>query len=362
MIVRDGGQFLDPLLAAATGHCDEIVVVDTGSTDDTVAVAESFGAVVAHRPWDDDFAAARNRALDLATGEWILYIDADEQLEDLDPERARAELRDATDAVCLLVRFRTRPIFSPYREFRVWRNRPDIRFAGRIHETMVPDIDRVAETTGLVIRESDELAIVHWGYEGDQTRKHLRNLPLLEQRVVELPDRIYLWNHLGEVRLALGDAAGAEEAWREGVRRIRARGLVDRTDVLCWGSLAVHLVERGDDATELVDELLEVAPWYLGAHWIAACNHRALEQHAEAVEHLRTLVAIGPDPVDPSLAYNNGMFTDWAWEALGDSLYQLGDVAGAAAVFVAASEARPGDRALRAKAIAMSSYAATLAA
>ena len=64
--------------------CDEIVVVDTGSTDDTVAVAESFGAVVAHRPWDDDFAAARNRALDLATGEWILYIDADEQLEDLE--------------------------------------------------------------------------------------------------------------------------------------------------------------------------------------------------------------------------------------------------------------------------------------
>jgi tetratricopeptide (TPR) repeat protein len=361
IIVRDEAAFLRRCLSSIRAVCDEIVVVDTGSTDDTVAVAESFGAVVDHRPWDDDFAAARNRSLELATGEWVLYIDADEQLEHLDPERARAELRTATDAVCLLVRFRSRPIFSPYREYRLWRNRDDIRFVGRIHETMVPDLARIERTTDLVIRDSDEFSIVHWGYEGDQTHKHLRNLPLLERRVVELPDRVYLWHHLGNVRDALGDHDGAEAAWREGIDVIRRLGVQARTDVLCYGSLGVYLVERGVDAGDLAAEMLAVAPWYLSGHWVAASNHRARHRHAEAIEHLHALLAVGSDPIDGALAYNNGMFTDWAWDALGDSLYQLGDVAGAAAVFVAAAEQRPESRAFRAKAIAMSSYAAVVA-
>ncbi len=361
IIVRDEADFLRQCLSSIREVCDEIVVVDTGSTDDTVAVAESFGAVVDHRPWNDDFAAARNRSLDLATGEWILYIDADEQLEHLDVARARAELRAATDAVSLLVRFRSRPIFSPYREYRLWRNRDDVRFVGRIHETMVPDLARIERTTELVIRDCDEFSIVHWGYEGDQTRKHLRNQPLLERRVVELPDRVYLWHHLGSVRHALGDLDGAEAAWLEGIDVIRRLGVQSRTDVLCYGSLGVHLLERGADATDLAAEMLTVAPWYLSGHWVAACSHRARHRHAEAVGHLRTLLAVGPDPIDAALAYNNGMFTDWAWDALGDSLYQLGDVAGAAAVFATAAEQRPESRAFRAKAIAMSSYAVVVA-
>lgn len=77
MIVKDA-QTLARCLTSLQGWVDEIVVVDTGSTDGTVAVAESFGATIGHFAWVDDFSAARNHALSLATSEWVLVIDADE--------------------------------------------------------------------------------------------------------------------------------------------------------------------------------------------------------------------------------------------------------------------------------------------
>lgn len=353
IIVRDEADFLRSCLGSIAASCDEIVVVDTGSTDDSRAVARSFGAVTDDLPWDDDFAAARNRALDLATGEWILYIDADERFEDVDPAAVRRELREAHDAVSLLVRFRARPIWTPYREFRLWRHRDDIRFVGRIHETMVGDIRRVADEEGLAIRDSRTVSICHDGYEGDQSAKHARNLPLLERRVVELPDRCYLWNHLASIREALGDAEGAVAAWTTGLELIRRRGLADRTDVLCYAGLGFHLLAKGEDIAALVEECLAVAPWYPAAHWLAAANHRAQGRHGDAVPHLRWLLAMGRDPEDPALAHHRGMFGEWAWRMLGECLYALGDLTGAVEVYREASAALPDDLELRTKAAAL---------
>jgi tetratricopeptide (TPR) repeat protein len=358
MIVRDEADFLRSCLTSIASFCDEIVVVDTGSVDSSVEVAESFGAVVGYRPWDDDFAAARNVALELATGEWVLYIDADEQLEDVDAEAARAELVAASNAVALRVRFRASPLYSPYREYRLWRHRPDIRFRGRIHESMLEDLRRIESEEGLPIADSSTVQICHYGYEGDQTHKHRRNLPMLERQVIDVPTRCYLWNHLATVRAALGDVAGAEDAWQRGIDVIRTLGIADRTDVLCFGSYALHLVSRGVDAQDTIDELLELAPWYLVGHWAAARNHRACERYAASIPHLRTLLDVGPDPVDATLAYHNAMLTDWAWDDLGDSLFRVGDSHGAAEVYRLAQRERPQDRSFAAKAIAMSSHAA----
>ena len=78
MIVKDEEEMLPGCLAAVAEHVDEIVVVDTGSTDRTVEIAESFGANVVEFPWNGSFADARNVSLDHATGDWILWLDADE--------------------------------------------------------------------------------------------------------------------------------------------------------------------------------------------------------------------------------------------------------------------------------------------
>ena len=81
MIVRDEEEMLPGCLAPLRDVVDEIVVVDTGSTDATVEIAESFGARVVHFPWNGSFADARNVSIDAATGDWIMYLDADEHME-----------------------------------------------------------------------------------------------------------------------------------------------------------------------------------------------------------------------------------------------------------------------------------------
>ena len=357
IIVKDEADFLQTCLTSIADVCDEIVVVDTGSTDASVEVAASFGAVQDLRPWDGDFAAARNRALELATGRWILYIDADEQLDAGAAHDIRRELDGAHDAVAFRVWFRARPIWSPYREYRVWRHRPDIRFHGRIHETMVPDIRRIEADEDLVVRDSAHIRIKHHGYEGDQSAKHRRNLPLLEQRVRELPDRCYLWNHLGNIREALGDVEGARQAWSTGIELVRANGLVDRTDVLCYAGYSLSLVAEGRDVAGLVDEMQTVCPWYRTIDWIAAKNHVAQGRPERAIPHLLRLVETGPDPMDDSLAYNNAMFTSWAWTLLAECRLATGDTAGAADAMSDAAAADPSDLAARSAAVALAARA-----
>jgi hypothetical protein len=238
IIVKDEAHFLRNCLTSISEVLDEIVVVDTGSADDSIEVARSFGAVQGLHPWGNDFAAARNTALDLATGRWILYIDADEQLKHGDAAAMRDELESSTDAVSLRVWFRTRPIWSPYREYRLWQHRPDIRFNGRIHETMVPDITRVASTEGLAIRGTELFRIVHFGYEGDRTAKHHRNLPMLElihritERFPDPPVVYYRTSHWTDAQM-LGLAARpactlsltASEGWGLGTFDAAALGV-----------------------------------------------------------------------------------------------------------------------------------------
>lgn len=353
LIVRDEAELLRRCLTSIRDWVDEIVVVDTGSEDHTLEVAHSFGAVTDVFPWIGDFAAARNRCLDLATGEWLLYVDADEWLEPVSRDEAMAELTRYPDAAALLIWRKDRPHFSPYREYRMWRHRPDIRFHGRIHETMVPDILTVVAREERTTPETDVFRLHHDGYEGDLTRKHHRNLPLLEQRVQELPHRVYLWNHIGDIKEALGDDEGALAAWRQGISVVRRFGPVDGSDLLVYSGVGFWQVNHGIDATEVLDEAEMLAPWFKSVWWLRASNHRVQGRHAEAVPWLQQLLAVGPDTLDGVAAYHNGMFTDWAWVALADSLLVLGDRAAAAAVWAAAAAARPDRLEYRVKALAL---------
>lgn len=130
LIVKDEEEFL-PGCVASVQDADELVVVDTGSTDGTVEIAESFTDQVFHCEWTDDFAAARNFAKQQATGDWIYSIDADHinetPFDEIWAEIARIEADHEVASI---------RINDHHDVAWLFRNDPDIFWTGRVHETL----------------------------------------------------------------------------------------------------------------------------------------------------------------------------------------------------------------------------------
>jgi tetratricopeptide (TPR) repeat protein len=317
LIVRDESRFIEGCLQSLVGNADEIVVVDTGSRDDTVERALRYPVKLHRFAWCDDFSAARNFALEQASGDWILYIDADERLEV--PDRTILDTALADDGkVAWTVRFHPLIDWTPYAEPRIFRNDPRIRFEGIIHETMLPGIARVALADGKVTGQS-ELGLQHIGYEDDQTPKNARNIPLLRARLASDPDHTYSWWHLGQSLELAGDDEGAVAAWTQGAAAARARapatGLLD--DSLPAQALIRFHIKRGGPVDDLLQETLALYPDHLALRWIAA--KRALDRGdlETARPDLEMLAAIDADSFfDPRLAYEKVLFRHLAKEAL----------------------------------------------
>ena len=317
LIVRDEEEHLTACLEGLSGIADEIVVVDTGSVDNSRDIAAQHGARVVNDPWRDDFAHARNIAIDAASGDWILYIDADERVKltgSLDPV-----LTDSR-AVAASVRFQASSRLTPYREHRLFRNRTDIRFRGLIHETVMPDIRGLVKQGGLAIIEAP-LTIRHLGYDRDLTHKHRRDRPMLLKAVEADPERIYLWHALGACELGLNRAGAAEAAWRRGLEVLRPR-TAEPGDALIYSDLlSLHFSDIGHpigDAGELVDEANknhQDDPLIL---WWTAQHFSGQGRFADARGRLVRLLEFGPDgPARGELGYDRALFGEWGYGLLG---------------------------------------------
>lgn len=221
MIVRDEEEMLPRSLAAVREAVDEIVVVDTGSRDRTVEIARSFGATVVEREWTGSFAAARNASIEAATGDWLLFLDADEVLDPADAPLLR-ELTGRTwrEAFYLVETNHTGELGDgtavAHNALRLFRNRPEYRFEGRVHEQIAQHLP-----AGLPERiEPTQVRVDHYGYLGavrDAKEKSRRNIELLRRQLADAGANPFFHFNLGSELAAAGDAAGAgehfEQAW-----------------------------------------------------------------------------------------------------------------------------------------------------
>ena len=345
LIVRDEAAFLDDCLRSVAALVDEIVVVDTGSTDGSPDIAAAHGATVDHFAWSGDFAAARNRSLDLAAGEWILYIDADEQLHCARPDEVRTQLAEDSAHQGFRVPFVPRVGWTPYREYRLWRHDPDIRFRGRIHEAIVMPLHEVAERHGRTIGVLDDLRFDHYGYEGDQSHKFERDEPLLRAAIVEMPERVFYYDHLARILEAQGRDEEAVAAWQQGIEVVRARDEEVFDDRLLWINLVVHLLARDritEELAELIDEARARFPRIPALELAAATHDFALGHAAEAAGKVDWILGLTPEfLLDSNSSFDRRVLGEWPHNLLGLCRFELGDDAGAAEAFAAAEAAAP---------------------
>jgi tetratricopeptide (TPR) repeat protein len=218
-IVKNEAHNLDRCLASIKPYVDELIVVDTGSTDDTVAIAQRYGATVGHFEWCNDFAAARNYACTLATGDWILTLDADEELIILDLDWI-AQLHDAasdnTKVFAIALRSNTASE-TQMQTLRLFQNFTGIQYCERYHEHLTYE-GQTLPINHPIVRSLHGVEIIHYGYADDViVQKSISRLPMLEAiRATDGLSLMLLWTLSGmyEATEASEKAQDCyEEAW-----------------------------------------------------------------------------------------------------------------------------------------------------
>jgi tetratricopeptide (TPR) repeat protein len=189
MIVRNECENLDACLASVAGLADEIIVIDTGSTDDTRGVAAKRGASVYEFAWVDDFSAARNESIKHASGEWIFWLDADDRVPEHSYEKLKSligSLPESNAAFLMTVVSPApdgRPMFEALHA-RLFRNDARIRWEYPVHEQIAASVRR----SGGELRRTD-IGIVHVGYLQSTSVSHKleRNLRIMDKSLEEKP-------------------------------------------------------------------------------------------------------------------------------------------------------------------------------
>jgi tetratricopeptide (TPR) repeat protein len=348
MIVRDEEEMLPRSLAAVRAAVDEIIVVDTGSTDRTVEIAKSFGAKVIERRWTGSFADARNASFDAATGDWVMFLDADEVLVADDAQRLREVLgRTWREAFYLVETNFTGELGDgtavTHNALRVYRNRPEYRFEGRIHEQIAHTLPE-----GQPERiEITDVRVEHYGYLGvvrDAKDKSRRNIELLERQRDEGGEETgFLHFNLGSEYAALGENAKAcasfERAWEI------MRGRPDRAAYGYIPSLVARLVRARrltgdlDGAVALADEGLRLLPGFTDLVFEQAEAARETGRAELAAELLERCLQMGDAPSKYSATAGRGSYL--ALVALAGLRRSGGDPGGARALLARCLDEHP---------------------
>ncbi|MGL4772214.1 MAG: tetratricopeptide repeat-containing glycosyltransferase family 2 protein [Clostridium sp.] len=184
LIVKNEEKFLKKCLDSIKKFADEIVVVDTGSTDSTMEIAKSYGVKLIEHAWNNDFSEVRNISIENATMDWILFVDADEEIPTKDGEAIKILINEPKNSFfegyyLRLVNIVDEQTIGDAIVFRLFRNREQYRFVGKMHEQI---INSVQSKKGPDSIGSTGIRILHYGYDpklSDQDGKCERNINLL---------------------------------------------------------------------------------------------------------------------------------------------------------------------------------------
>ncbi|MEN6568166.1 MAG: glycosyltransferase [Veillonellales bacterium] len=246
MIVRNEAKYLLACLDSVCRLVNEIVIVDTGSTDRTVEIAKQFSDKIFSFPWKGDFSAARNYALDHCTGDWILSLDADEQFAENSGDLHGVIIQHPEyEAFFLPLHNQRTPLDGDYDRcavLRLFRNTPSYRYFGMIHEqVMLAKPEAVGAAPGPVIIH--QLVLPR-----ERNSKRGRNLVLLKKVLADQPGNCFLQYYLGVEWLGLGQFSKALPYFQQTRRRLPEDHLLFRAPAVRHTITCLSALNRWQDA------------------------------------------------------------------------------------------------------------------
>jgi tetratricopeptide (TPR) repeat protein len=292
VIARDEAPFLSGCLESVRPVADEIVLVDTGSRDGTVEIAERHGCRVLHRAWQDDFSAARNAGIEAARGRWILVLDADERLDA--PAGLRAALEAAPPAVGGFLIERHDLVIHPEDGqsdvypigiLRLFRHHPALRYEGIVHERP----DETLRRAGLAVRRLAASKLLHLVNALPHARLEAKQrgyLRLLDLELARDPGNAWARYYRGKTVWFLGRREEAKGELRAVAATAAAAPALRAS---AWCMLATLLSEEGERgaAVDCLRESLALVPGLSLAYYGLAETLYADGRFAQAAEAYR---------------------------------------------------------------------------
>ena len=294
-IVKNEEHNLPRSLDSLKDQVDEIVVVDTGSTDGTMEAAKSYGAKVLESPWNNDFSTPRNMALDNATGDWIIFLDADEYFTDETCKNVRSviEQADKLGKNGLLINLvnidvdKGNKVLDTTYILRMYRNVKEWRFVGRIHEELRKAGGGTIDKISLV--PTNKLELYHTGYSTNvNADKAKRNLGLLlaELKLTDHPEKIY--GYIAQCYNGLSDYENAEKYAIMDIDGGRRETTFASSSYRILLSILARDPKRMDDRLKFIVRAINdfpETPEFYAEH--AQCL-AALGRYAEAIDEIET--------------------------------------------------------------------------
>jgi glycosyltransferase involved in cell wall biosynthesis len=287
IIAKNEEEMLRDCLESIKSVADEIILVDTGSDDNTIAIAQEFGAIIYNFPWQNDFALARNESIKYATKSNILIIDADERLAN--PEILKSTIAQSNpETGGWLIEVKSEATRQDTSKdtyisnlLRMFRRHPEIKFTGIIHEQFLESLLQV----GYKI-ENTELRFIHLGYSHDaesMKKKNLRNLELLDNAIASKTDHGYELYHRAKTYLGLGDLDKAERDIASCAKILNHKSAT-YPQALNFGAVIAYQRKNIDLSIERAKKSITIVPNQGFANFILGESYTAISDFASAFE------------------------------------------------------------------------------
>ena len=348
MIVRDEEDQIGRCLQAIRPAVDEIIVVDTGSTDRTIEIARSMGASVYHFSWTGSFAEARNYGIKHATGEWVLWLDADEEADALTVSalHSLSDCRGANLATVHMIHFMGSPDSSAEAAYRMthcrlFRNHMGFRFKGDIHEQIDHPERLLAEELSSCY--ALPVTVFHYGYlddVGQRKDKSGRNMEMIQRSLAKEPGNPWLLYHLASEYHRIHRYSDAFQHINEAIAAFIAEGRPPPPLAykLKYGILIA--LKSYEGAWPGIEHALAIYPDYVDLHLYKGCILLQLERFIEAASAFKHCLVLGEEHNQYLVMIGAGSF--YAHYYLGCCYERTGDRDEAMLCYTLALEAAPG--------------------
>ncbi|HEY8889241.1 MAG TPA: glycosyltransferase [Clostridium sp.] len=342
MIVKNEEEYLPRCLESIRDVVDEIIIVDTGSIDRTVEIAKSYGAKVYYFKWNNNFSEARNESLKYATKDWILILDADDELRAQYKENLKLFLNNELDENTLYF-FETLSYYGDIVDNncitvnlnpRMFKNNREIHYEGRIHNQLV-------YAQGKYDTICSSIKIHHYGYLNKiitSKNKRNRNITILNEQIKKEPTNKFNYFNLGNEYTSLGEVKKALEYYYKAYENFDpSTGF--SSILLLRIIISNYNIQEYNDALNFIDIAAKYYPEFTDLYFFKSLVYKDLGKPTLQIKALEKCIELGEPSSEFKFFYGSGSFK--AYYELGNTYMSLNDYDAAYNYYIEATKSNP---------------------